>query len=361
MRIAAGNAQDIGARDSQEDAFGFSSLDAEAQERLGGVCMVLCDGMGGLAKGGEASRAAVTAALAEFERRHPSDPPAETLRRMLEGAQRAVRDVSSNAGTTLVACIVADRRLYWVSVGDSRVYLCRSFAKPQQLTVDDTVGTSRMRSGGALEGIDQDVNLEALTAYVGAPEPPAPQIKADGLRLRPGDRIVASSDGLHRGLDIKQLDRFASAGRPMASARKMLQAVLDQHNPTQDNATVAILAMKQALPLGLMFGGKLGSALLGSLATLLIVLIVAWAHVSHLGGGSAPVLQDKLARHKADPNGKGTPAATGPVVPVPPVPPAHKAGQKPDASRVGKGAEVSHSGKGTGHPPAVQLKPSARK
>lgn len=321
MRIAAGNAQDIGARESQEDSFGFSSLEPEAQKRLGGVCMVLCDGMGGLAKGGEASRAAVTAALSEFDRRHPSDLPAETLHQMLRAAQRAVHDVSSEAGTTLVACIVANRRLYWVSVGDSRIYLCRPFAKPQQLTEDDTVATSRRKAGGdrALEIVDQNVNLEALTAYVGAPEMPNVRIRTDGLMLRPGDRIIASSDGLHRTLDIEQLDRLGSAGRAMTSARKLVQAVLRQRNAAQDNATVAILAIQSSVPYGETFRGKLGTAMLAGLAAVSVVLLLTKLYPVFFSKGHVRAPKIIAVPVRTEPVSEKASVLTGPEVPIRPI------------------------------------------
>ena len=56
MKIVAGNAQHIGARQEQQDSFGFSDPGNEAFVAHGGFLGVVADGMGGLSHGSEAGR-----------------------------------------------------------------------------------------------------------------------------------------------------------------------------------------------------------------------------------------------------------------------------------------------------------------
>src|SRR6516225_4662926 len=122
MTIIPGNAQDIGDRERQEDAFGFSSLGDRAFERHGGVMAVLCDGMGGLANGAAASRAAVDAALGGYRRKQPAEDVPSALDRALREAHEAVCAVcgaGETAGSTIVMAVVWHDRLYWASLGDS--------------------------------------------------------------------------------------------------------------------------------------------------------------------------------------------------------------------------------------------------
>ena len=57
MRIVPGNARSAGARESQQDEFGFSDMEDRAFTAHGGVPAVVADGMGGLASGNPASTA----------------------------------------------------------------------------------------------------------------------------------------------------------------------------------------------------------------------------------------------------------------------------------------------------------------
>jgi len=130
MRFVPGNAQHIGARHSQQDSFGFADPDAHEFISHGGFLAVVCDGMGGMEYGDAASRTAVRAFLDAYRRKTSEEPIPEAL-------ERSVRDANSHVvalahslglvegiGTTLVAAALHDHSLYYISVGDSGVFLC---------------------------------------------------------------------------------------------------------------------------------------------------------------------------------------------------------------------------------------------
>jgi PPM family protein phosphatase len=246
MTIIPGNAQDIGDREKQEDYFGFSTLGDRDFERHGGLMMVLCDGMGGLANGAAASRAAVDAALSGYGRKLPSENIPSALDRTLREAHQAVCAISGedgNAGSTIVMAVVWQNTLYWASVGDSRLYLCRESAPAAQLTEDHNVasllkeGAARGESHG--RGADSTTNPDALTAYLGAPYSPQPDEGV--LPLRPGDRIIACTDGLYRALSPEEIAAMVRHGDPMSAAERLKASVLRQKLPHQDNLTVVLL------------------------------------------------------------------------------------------------------------------------
>jgi serine/threonine protein phosphatase PrpC len=247
MRVIPGNAQHIGDREHQEDAFGFSSLGDRVFERHGGVMMVLCDGMGGLANGAAASRAAVDAVLSGYCRKQPSEDIPSALDRAVREANQAVCAIcgeGGNAGSTIVVAVVWQDRLYWASLGDSRLYLCREGAPAVQLTEDDNVASLLEQRVARGESPEKEVasatNRDALTAYLGAPHPPRPHMGRD-LVLRPGDRVVACSDGLYRGLSAEAMAAITCHGAPMTAAEHMIGSVLKQKLPHQDNLTVVLL------------------------------------------------------------------------------------------------------------------------
>ena len=59
MKLRPGNAQHQGARETQQDSFGFSDLDDRPFVAHAGLLGVVADGMGGMAHGGPAGATAV--------------------------------------------------------------------------------------------------------------------------------------------------------------------------------------------------------------------------------------------------------------------------------------------------------------
>ena len=284
MRVIPGNAQNIGDRANQEDAFGFSSCGDRAFERHAGVMMVLCDGMGGMANGAAASRAAVDAVLAGYGRKTPSEDIPSALHRVLGEAHQEVcavfNDGGATGGTTIVIAVVFQDHLYWASLGDSRLYLCREGAPAAQLTEDHNLATliDQSEAGAVREGVSAE-NREALTAYLGAPCAPQPHMGRD-VALRPGDRIVACSDGLYRGLSPQAIAAAARQRGPMRAAESMVDAVLQQRLPHQDNVTVVLFEiaakprLTDLLRLPLRLDRKVLSGAAGGIAASICVVVV---------------------------------------------------------------------------------------
>jgi serine/threonine protein phosphatase PrpC len=111
-------------RPSNEDAFGFSVEH--------GV-YVVCDGMGGAAAGEIASSIAVDEVLRQLTSgREAGDPLPELAEKAVCAANNAIfsraqRNQRLNGmGTTLVALVVEERRVWVLNVGDSRCYRLRN-------------------------------------------------------------------------------------------------------------------------------------------------------------------------------------------------------------------------------------------
>ncbi|MYK88913.1 MAG: SpoIIE family protein phosphatase, partial [Acidobacteria bacterium] len=126
LRRAGG--QLIGAREAQEDEFGFidgSTLDPDGRHPV----VIVADGMGGHAGGEMAGRLAVRAFVDAYGL---DGAPADRLGAALDAANRSIDDaVRENLsldgmGATLVAATVTTDGLEWISVGDSPLYLYRA-------------------------------------------------------------------------------------------------------------------------------------------------------------------------------------------------------------------------------------------
>jgi len=150
MKIRPGCAQHIGSRSEQQDSFAFSHIEDAALVRRAGILAVVADGMGGLAMGKESGATVVASVLGIHEALPAPDAPSEILEQAVLTANDEVltlaRDagVEGDAGSTLVAVIVKDDKLYWASVGDSRIYLFRS-GEMVQLNSEQNYSADLMR------------------------------------------------------------------------------------------------------------------------------------------------------------------------------------------------------------------------
>lgn len=123
----------IGRRDSQQDAGFVAACDNE-------TLAVVCDGMGGLTGGERASKAAIEKFLSEYEREGRLDG-GEWMEEAIELTDDLVYSLKApdgtplGAGTTLAAVHIIADRMYWVSAGDSRIYVLRA-GQMVQITTD---------------------------------------------------------------------------------------------------------------------------------------------------------------------------------------------------------------------------------
>jgi serine/threonine protein phosphatase PrpC len=255
MRITPGNAQHIGSRKEQQDDFGFSDIDNVAFVNHGGVLAVVTDGMGGLAQGQEASQIAKQTMLREYEEKSTKKTIPQALIRALSVANAKVLELAKQAGlegqtgTTLVAAVINDSELYWVSVGDSRIYLYRQ-GEMIQLTTDHDYGR-QLDQEAALGQISPDEaaahpQRQALISYLGLPFLSEIDRNEDPVILEAGDRILLCSDGLYKTIPGEEIVKFLDRD-PQQAAEGLIEATLARGKTNQDNVTVAILACEPDL------------------------------------------------------------------------------------------------------------------
>ena len=251
-----GNAQHIGSREEQQDAFGFSDIDDHAFTRHGGVVAVVADGMGGHLMGRESSQLAVRIFLKEYMAKSPEETIEKALMRSLEAANHEVHTmakkhrVENDSGTTLVAGVIFNDLLHFISVGDSRLYLCRqgnftcltrdhSFANK----LDRLVELGKMSREEAKEHPDRN----ALTAFLGMDELSQIDTPDTPVSVLPGDRLLLCSDGLYGTLDENAMGGALSPPlfhSPQSAAEHLIEKTLERKKRHQDNVTVAILALE---------------------------------------------------------------------------------------------------------------------
>jgi protein phosphatase len=250
MNLSVGNAQDIGAREEQQDAFAFSDWQNKKFRRHGGVLGVLADGMGGIAGGADASRTAVRTFLESYESKSTDESIPAALLRALNNANRAVLDLAKREnleeiGSTLVAAVAHDSSLYWISAGDSRLYLFHNdrFTRLNNDHVYANELNHKVAEGKISNGKAQDdPQRAALTSYLGLSDLPAVDRAIRPLALETGDSVLLCSDGVYNSVTESEMTA-ALRGAPQKACESLVQAALSKQKKNQDNLTAVSLRL----------------------------------------------------------------------------------------------------------------------
>ena len=202
MRIIPGNAQHVGNRSEQQDAFGFTDIDDTDLGAHGGVLAVMADGMGGMALGQQASHCAAQTLLTVYAAKAPDARIPTSLLTAVHQANTEVlqlaeeANLSGRVGTTMVAGVIHRDVLYWLSVGDSRLYVYRDDTL-SQMTTDHVYAWELERAveKGILsqEEAEQHPERGSLTSYVGIQALQEIDTNESPLPLYIDDRVLLCS------------------------------------------------------------------------------------------------------------------------------------------------------------------------
>ncbi len=261
IRFDTASALNQGSRDYQEDAV---VLDFPIGSENG--LIVLSDGMGGHAAGDVASKIVMTEVFSELKFRCTGpDMPDEHVCQILVEAAEAANDClrdhmrdhpdAEGMGATLLAAIVLGRKLYWISVGDSPLYLFRN-GKLRQLNEDHSMGpqidfmveSGMMDKQVAQNHPDRNCLISVLSgddiARIDCPDAP--------MKLRDGDLLVAASDGL-QFLNDRQIARVLQSEESETCdsvAQELLDTLDRLDDPHQDNISMGLVRVSLPETLG---------------------------------------------------------------------------------------------------------------
>lgn len=247
--LEIGNAQNIGKRSNQEDAFATSDINNQRLVSESGILTVVADGMGGLADGELVSSAAVAAVYREFPMLSNDWMPQQKLLYLVQRANDAANGVTGGSrnqgGSTLVMTLVRDGKLWFASVGDSRICLVRdgSLITLTRPHVYETDLDKRAACGSiSFEAALADGQRCALTSYVGMGELEQIDYHPRGIQLLSGDWVLLMTDGVFNTLDEEEI-ASALFGDAQNAAERIESRVIAKGLPRQDNMTIIALRM----------------------------------------------------------------------------------------------------------------------
>ncbi len=244
--VEVSSQSDIGCvRLNNEDSFGYWESDDDTEFARKGRLAVVADGMGGYEGGQEASRLAVDTVVEVYKKRDGG--PREALVSGLQSAHEAIRKHSlehaelRGMGTTCTAAAIVNSELFFVHVGDTRLYLIREGTITRVTRDHSYVG--RLVEAGMISPEQAEVHPQRniLTSAVGtnpdlfmdASEAPAP--------LQAGDVIMICSDGLWGLMRDGEILNVLKNKNVEIAGRELIQLARQRGGP--DNITVQILRL----------------------------------------------------------------------------------------------------------------------
>ena len=234
-----------GGREYQEDDYGLIERgDPDIDEVL-----LLADGMGGHVSGDTASRMVVKTFAETY---HDTEGPIpDRLRACLTAANDALAEATDEnpelqgMGSTVVATVISQHGLDWISVGDSPLWLFRD-GKLHRLNADHSMAPvlANLVEAGRMteEEAATDPKRNALRSAVMGDEIHLIDVSSQPVAIRKSDRLLLASDGLMT-LEDEDIARILK-DKPDAPLEEvteaLIQAVEKVGRPNQDNTTVLL-------------------------------------------------------------------------------------------------------------------------
>ena len=243
----------IGGRRSQQDRYYL-----DINESMDNAVAVICDGMGGMQSGDMASDLAIlrfSEVLNEI--RYAQDI---NIRQSLENAAKEIdREVASltdssgqtlDTGTTVVSVLIRDGKAWWMSVGDSKIYVIREgeiFCVVREhiyLTVLNDLYQEGKISREKYEA--EAFRGAGLISYIGMGEIKLIDSNEQALALRDKDVILLCSDGLSNALTDQEIMEviLANPDRPGYLHHRLQKKAAAASDLHQDNTTIISLTCR---------------------------------------------------------------------------------------------------------------------
>ncbi len=245
LNFSFGNMQHQGRRDYQEDSFGFSDISDPELVAKRGILAIVADGMGGLKNGKSISERAIQKFRKSFVKFSPSgDIPRQMLALVMETNHDIYETDKQKGGTTLLCVYIYRNSMYWVSVGDSAIYLFRK-GRIYQLNKEhnrlNDLYLRFMYREITREQLMAEPSLQGLTANIGRRELREVDRNLTELKLQSGDRLLLCTDGVSGRLTEKELLVAMSQRGAQACADALKRMILKKNAPKQDNFTAEVI------------------------------------------------------------------------------------------------------------------------
>ncbi|MCM1537740.1 MAG: protein phosphatase 2C domain-containing protein [bacterium] len=247
LTVRIGKIHSVGRRANQQDTFAYSDVEDQRTVSEKGILLIVADGMGGLAQGAEVSSIVAVEMLRYFDESGGSENPAELLREALLHANQKVNEflgeeMLGKSGSTVVAALLKEHGVYWISVGDSSIFYYHDNRLTRLNVLHNyALELQEMVERGEItrEEADASRDRNALISYIGAGEIARIDQNEEPVVLSAGDRLMLATDGIYGTASMAELE--AVMHYDVEEAALKLRYLIDvKGKKNQDNFTAII-------------------------------------------------------------------------------------------------------------------------
>ena len=238
-----------GKRGEQQDSYRYQ-LDNNQ------TIAVVCDGMGGLKGGDMARRYATNCFLRDCLDNLEDCDVTEFLNQEIVRLDDSVFQLRSDsgerlgAGTTIVAVILQENKLHWMSAGDSKLYIyrnrrmrCMTREHNYHMVLDEML-EERAISEDSYE--EESKRGEGLISYLGMGNIKAYDVNQNPFDVGAGDCFLLCSDGLYKSIPEDVIEEmFLEYEDDLPAMVSIMQEMIDGNDiENQDNATMLLITLE---------------------------------------------------------------------------------------------------------------------
>lgn len=240
------NLQGIGKRARQEDSFTSANATDVSMIQKRGLFAAVADGMGGMKDGSVASGIAVTDFREAFENLDfDSDIPLQLAEAADTINNRVFNALGGQGGSTLVATVIYQEKLYYISIGDSFLYIKRNGQLIQlnrKHTVLNDAYLDLVQDGEFNPRIVRQLDEQgALTQFLGMDKLEDKDYLIKPMPLYSGDVILLCSDGVAGVISEKVISDCLNGATPEKICKQLEESILLKNKKYQDNYTALVI------------------------------------------------------------------------------------------------------------------------
>lgn len=238
MKFAVHQANHIGGRKYNQDRVGYAYTNDA-------LLLVLADGMGGHLHGEIAAQIAVYTFMRAFSRLEQgrAKEPEVFLRATMRAGHDAIVDyareqqLGGNPGTTCVAALVQDGRVWFAHAGDSRFYLLRDRAVTN-VTKDHSV-VQQWADWGIISDKEMKTHPDRnkITNCLGGVEDMFYVEVSPSIETRDGDTLLLCSDGFWSPLVDEELVKLHTTQSLQNTLSELVEVAVFREAARADNTT----------------------------------------------------------------------------------------------------------------------------